>query len=112
MLQQPNLFSSELPPGSGGPEPEPAPKLQQPAPLWLQRFEFFLRIAVRLYLGVFVIVLPWWPRFWDENPLFQLSPHLGDLATHGAVRGIVSGLGLLNLWIGFQEAIHYRELER
>ncbi len=97
MLQQPNLFSSELPTGPAEPEPKPLPNLQQPAPLWLQRLELFLCIDVRLYLGVFVLVLPWWPRFWDENPIFHLLPQFGDFATHGAVRGIVSGFGLLNL---------------
>ena len=112
MLHQPNLFSTEAPSGPAEPEPKPLPKLQQPAPLWLQRLELFLRVAVRLYLGVFVVVLPWWPRFWDDNPLFHLFPPLGDFATHGAVRGIVSGFGLLNLWIAFHEAVHYRESEK
>ncbi len=79
MLQQPNLFSSELPSGPADPEPQPLPKLQQPAPIWLQRLELFLRVAVRLYLGIFVLVLPWWPRFWDDNPLFHLLPPLGEL---------------------------------
>jgi hypothetical protein len=112
MLHQPNLFSSELPPGPAEPEPKPLPKLEQPAPLWLLRLELFLRVAVRLYLGVFVLVLPWWPRFWDDNPLFQMLPQLGELATYGAARGIVSGLGLLNLWVAFQEAVRYREPDR
>ena len=112
MLQQPNLFSTELPTGPAEPEHQPLPKLQQPAPIWLQRLELFLRVAVRLYLGIFVLVLPWWSRFWDDNPLFHLSPQLGNFATLGAVRGIVSGFGLLNLWIAFHEAVHYRESER
>jgi hypothetical protein len=112
MLHQPNLFSSEAPSGPADPEPKPLPKLQQAAPVWLRRLELFMRVAVRLYLGVFVLVLPWWPRFWDENPLFQLLPRLGELATYGSVRGIVSGFGLLNLWIAFHEAIHYCESDR
>ncbi len=112
MLQQPNLFSSELPTGPAESEHQPLPKLQQPAPIWLQRLELFLRVAVRLYLGIFVLVLPWWPRFWDDNPLFHLSPQFGDFATLGAVRGIVSGFGLLNLWIAFHEAVRYRESEK
>ncbi len=112
MLHQPNLFSSEAPDGSADREPKPLPALHQPAPVWLQRLELFLRVAVRLYLGIFVLVLPWWPRFWDENPVFQILPRLGEFATYGSVRGIVSGFGLLNLWIAFREAIHYRELDR
>jgi hypothetical protein len=27
---------------------------------------------------------------------------------YGAVRGMVSGLGLLNLWIAIVEAVHFR----
>jgi len=112
MLHQPNLFSSEVPSGSADPEPQPVPKMQQPAPLWLLRLELFLRVAVRLYLGIFVLLLPWWPRFWDDNPVFRLLPRLGEFATYGSVRGIVSGFGLLNLWIALQEAIHYRESDK
>ena len=108
MLHQPNLFSPET---SSGPA-EPQPKLHQPAPLWLQRLELFLRIAVRLYVGVFVLFLPWWPRFWDDNPLFRLLPKLGEWAMYGSVRGIISGFGLLNLWIALHEAIHYRDSDR
>jgi hypothetical protein len=109
MLHQPNLFSTDAPNGSANAEPKPLAKLEQPAPIWLQRLELFLRVAVRLYLGMFVLVLPWWPRFWDDNPAFLLLPRLGELATYGSIRGIVSGIGLLNLWIAFHEAVHYRE---
>ena len=112
MLHQPNLFSSEASSGSVEPEPKPVGKLHLPAPLWLQRLELFLRVAVRLYLGIFVLVLPWWPRFWDDNPVFRVLPRLGELATYGSVRGVVSGFGLLNLWIAFHEAIHYREADK
>jgi hypothetical protein len=41
-----------------------------------------------------------------------MLPRLGEIATYGSVRGVVSGFGLLNLWIAFYEAIHYREVER
>jgi hypothetical protein len=34
---------------------------------------------------------------------------LGHIATNGAVRGIVSGIGLLNLWVAFQDAIRHRD---
>jgi hypothetical protein len=36
-------------------------------------------------------------------------PALGIFAAHGAVRGLVSGLGLLNLWIAFQDALRHRD---
>jgi hypothetical protein len=45
--------------------------------------------------------------FWDQNPLFVQFPALGIYAASGIVRGLVSGLGLLNLWIAFQDALRH-----
>jgi hypothetical protein len=47
--------------------------------------------------------------FWEQNPLFAQLPALSAFAANGAVRGVVSGLGILNLWIAFQDALHYRD---
>jgi len=33
---------------------------------------------------------------------------LSIYAANGAVRGIISGLGLLNIWIALQDAIRHR----
>jgi hypothetical protein len=46
--------------------------------------------------------------FWDQNPLFVQFPTLSIYAANGAVRGIISGLGLLNLWIALKDAIRHR----
>lgn len=77
-------------------------------PIWLQRFELFLRVVVRLYVGVLVLLLPW-THLWGDNRLLNFYPWLTDVASNGVVRGIVSGLGLLNLWVAISDAIHYRE---
>jgi hypothetical protein len=45
--------------------------------------------------------------FWDQNPIFLQFPTLSNYAAHGAVRGLVSGLGLLNLWFAFRDAIRH-----
>jgi hypothetical protein len=74
-------------------------------PYWLQQAERFLRVIVRLYLGLLVCCAPWYPAAWDNNPLFASSPWLVAFISHGAVRGVVSGLGLLNLWIAIREAL-------
>jgi hypothetical protein len=93
-------------------------------PRWLERLELSLRVILRIFIGLFVCFLPWLGQIvvhfplvliflpgarmlWDQNPIFQLFPALGDFATLGAVRGIVSGLGLLNIWIAFQDAIRH-----
>ena len=77
----------------------------QRIPYWLQQTERFLRVIVRIYIGLGVCFTPWIPLFWDANPLFSQSPGLLHFISYGAVRGVVSGLGLLNLWIALHDAL-------
>jgi len=85
-----------------GSNPHQAP---QRIPSWLRQAERFLRVIVRMYLGLLVCCAPWYPPAWDNNPLFASSPWLMTFVTYGAVRGIVSGLGILNLWIAVRDAL-------
>jgi hypothetical protein len=78
-------------------------------PRWLERSELFLRVLLRMYIGLAVCYAPWSHMFWDQNPLFLRFPTLAVYAAHGAVRGIISGLGLLNLWIAFRDAVRHRD---
>lgn len=107
MSQQPSLFPAP-------PSPQP-PRGQRPGerrpgavPAWLEYLELSVRVIVRLYLGLILVVLPW-THFWSDNRLLLMVPHLSFLVLNGATRGIVSGLGLLNIWIGLQDAIHFRQ---
>ncbi|HEV2137164.1 MAG TPA: hypothetical protein VGR47_23295 [Terracidiphilus sp.] len=121
MFQQPESISTSLA-TSPAPVPEPSngsapavgegPQQSETTPRiprWLERLELVLRVMLRMYIGLFICYAPWSPMFWDQNPLFQQFPTLSAIAANGAVRGLVSGLGLLNLWIAFQDAVHYRE---
>jgi hypothetical protein len=90
----------------GGAGQKPAP---QRIPRWLERSELFLRVVLRMYIGVAVCYAPWSRLFWDQNPLFVQYPTLSIYAANGAVRGIISGLGLLNLWIAFHDAFRHRD---
>ena len=67
--------------------------------------EFLLTITVRIFIGVIVLVLPW-SSLWDSNHLVQAFPHLATVLSYGAARGIVSGIGLLNLWIAVDDTLH------
>jgi hypothetical protein len=90
--------------------PQQAPQhAPQRIPRWLERAELFLRVLLRMYIGIAVCYLPWSKMFWDQNPLFAQFPSLGVFAANGAVRGLVSGLGLLNLWIAFHDALRHRD---
>lgn len=86
-----------------------SPPPPQRIPRWLVRFELFLRVMLRIYIGLAVCYAPWSPTFWDQNPIFVQFPTLSIYAANGAVRGIVSGLGLLNLWIALFEAFRHRD---
>ena len=122
MPQQPELSSPPLPaspaqqPGlalasdaTAGPALGATPGKHGPQriPRWLERAELFLRVLLRMYIGLAVCYAPWSKLFWDQNPIFLQFPTLSVYAAHGAVRGLVSGLGLLNLWIAFHDAIRH-----
>ena len=81
----------------------------QRIPHWLERAELFLRVLLRMYIGIAVAYAPWSHLFWDQNPLFAQFPTLSVYAAHGAVRGLITGLGLLNLWIAFRDAVRHRD---
>jgi hypothetical protein len=86
-----------------------APRGPQRIPRWLERIELFLRVMLRMYIGLAVCYAPWSPVFWDQNPIFTHFPAISTYAANGAVRGLVSGLGLLNLWIALRDAARYRD---
>ena len=87
----------------------PEASRSQAAPLWLQRLSLFILVVFCVYLGVIVAVLPWWTSLWDHNLLLQAHPRIWAVLRLGFVRGIISGLGLLDVWIGISEAVHYRD---
>lgn len=79
------------------------------APVWLQRLSLLVLVLFCVYLGVLVMILPWWTRVWDHNLFISSHPVLAAVLHNGAMRGFISGLGLLDIWIGISEAIHYRD---
>ncbi len=76
--------------------------------LWLRRGGVLVFVFVCATLGVMLIILPWRPE-WTENPLLFSYPTLRAVISSGFARGAATGLGVLNVWIGFGEAIQYRE---
>jgi hypothetical protein len=76
--------------------------------VWLWRIRALLFVTLCATFGVLLIILPWTPK-WTDNPLLLMHPGLRDFVSNGFVRGIASGLGILDLWLGFWEAIHYHE---
>lgn len=90
---------------AGAPDPEPAP-------VWLQRMSLVVLVLFCFYIGALLTVLPWSPRFWDGNGWLRAHPGLYAVLMQGWVRGILSGFGLLDIWIGISEVLHYRDFRR
>jgi hypothetical protein len=59
-------------------------------------------------VGLLLFLLPW-TRYWQENHYLMTLPAIAPLLNSGVTRGIISGLGLIDIWIGISEIIHYRE---
>jgi hypothetical protein len=78
------------------------------ARLWMRRVGVLLFVFLCATLGVMLMIVPWRPE-WSDNPLLVPYPALRDLVGSGFTRGVVTGLGLVNVWIGFWEALRYRE---
>ena len=115
MTQQPSLFPQESPATNQAPNPDQPPggrrgQSSQQIPAWLLYLELLVRVVVCISVGLILMVLPWTP-LWASNPLLQHSPRLAYIAVSGVTRGIVSGMGLLDIWIGISDAIHYKEAE-
>jgi hypothetical protein len=77
--------------------------------LWLHRITVLMFVFVCAVVGVLLVIFPWRPE-WTDNRLLLTYPGLRAFVANGFVRGICSGLGLLDIWIGFWEAIHYSEV--
>ncbi|MGA8865849.1 MAG: hypothetical protein WB510_02725, partial [Candidatus Sulfotelmatobacter sp.] len=91
-------------------DPSPSPMAQKHSglQLWLHRTSVFLFILISAVAGVLLVILPWTPE-WTDNYLLLAFPWLRDFVASGFFRGLCSGLGLLDIWIGFWEALHYHE---
>ena len=109
-MMPPTPKAVPTPPPSEPATPSARPVLVEQARTthWLHRADLFLRVMVRLYLGLILCFLPW-TRLWTFNRFFVYYASVAHVMQSGAVRGIVSGLGLLNLWLAISEAIHYKE---
>ncbi len=111
-MTDPKLPVETSPAASG--QPAPGPKAVAVSPghsglqLWVHRASVFLFVLISAVAGVLLVILPWTPE-WTDNYLLISFPWLRTLVSAGFFRGLCSGLGLLDIWIGFWEALHYHE---
>jgi hypothetical protein len=87
------------------------------------RLSVIFYIILCLEIGIVLTVLPWVPHGWlglsdwGNNYFLLLAAHKAGYGVQrfvasGWVRGAVSGIGILNLGMGFWELINFRQTVR
>jgi len=87
-------------------EPRALPSDQRPIG-WTQRIWALIKFLFCFEIGLFLVVFPWL-QTWDVNWFAASTPTLHAIWVNAFFRGAVSGLGLLNVWIGFTELFRLR----
>lgn len=97
------------------PEPQPRPQQQPSAepsapPSWFEKLSYVLYILMSIEVGIFLLVYPWLGNLWSQNFFFQLIPEWRPLFMNNYFRGAISGLGVLNLYIGAWHTLNLRRV--
>ena len=65
-------------------------------------FRRLLLVAYFLEVGLLLVLVPW-SAFWGRNYFVTMYPSLLFVLNNNFVRGAVSGLGVVNLLMGFYD---------
>jgi hypothetical protein len=100
MNEEPSLSSAPL----------PAPAGPNAGPKWFSRLSSVLFVVFCFELGLFLLIYPW-TEAWTENYFSAAVPDSAvtvwrEFWNNPYVRGAVSGLGLVNIWIAIAEVFH------
>lgn len=68
----------------------------------IQRLGRILLVVYFLETGLVLMVAPW-STFWERNWLVEISPLVDGVMRRSAVRGAVSGVGVVNVCAGLLE---------
>jgi len=75
----------------------------------LARLLLFTFILFCCELGIFLLLLPW-SGLWERNYFLFRFPELGPYLLNHYLRGLLSGLGLVDLGIGLWYVAHFGEI--
>ncbi|MBI1789842.1 MAG: hypothetical protein HYR60_20115 [Acidobacteria bacterium] len=97
-------------PQSTTPRVEPAAPRSR-AYRWYHKLFALTFIVFCLEIGVVLLILPW-SEYWDENYLSSLTQQWRGLWDNAYLRGAVSGLGIVNIYISVSELFGLRRFRR
>jgi len=97
-------------PAADQPEPGPVP-VARPDFRWYHKMFAVLFITFCLEVGFFLLIFPWTDS-WDRNYFAGFAPKWSAYWNNLYVRGAVSGLGVVNLYISFVEVFRLRRFAK
>src|SRR5689334_636495 len=89
---------SGSPAGSATEESRSAQRHPTRFELWLHRASVLMFVFLCASSGVLLVIMPWRPE-WTDNHFLLAYPWLRAFIANGFVRGVCSGLGILDIWI-------------
>jgi len=86
----------------------PPPRKPSRWEVWRNRLFLGEYVLVCLVIGIILIATPWTP-LWTNNSLLAGFPRLRAALMNDFVRGLVSGLGVADIFLGVAELVGYSE---
>lgn len=99
------------PPGS---EEQTFPRtevVERPRYRWYHKTAGVLFVAFCLAVGLFLLIFPW-TEGWDSNYFSTFIPEWHQYWDNLYVRGAISGIGVVNLYISFVEMFRLRRFSK
>jgi hypothetical protein len=101
-----------VPPMVDTPTPTPVPfPRPDPQPRWFHKLMAVLFITFCLEIGIFLLVFPW-TEYWESNYFSALVPQWHAYWDNLYVRGAISGIGVMNLYISLVEIFRLRRFSK
>ena len=92
-------------------EPIAVPAPEAPRYRWYHIAAALIFIVFCMELGIFLVVFPW-SDFWESSFFSSLAPRWHMYWDNAYLRGAVSGLGVLNVYIALVEIFRLRRFAR
>jgi hypothetical protein len=107
MPSEPQVPHSTFPDDESSGQPAGPVALGRPAYRWYHKLSAVLLAIFYLEIGLFLLIFPWTP-YWESNYFGGLIPQWHFYWDNMYIRGAVSGLGVVNLYIFILELYRLR----
>jgi hypothetical protein len=98
----------QIPVGETIPGPTP---VERRSYHWYQKLLAVLFVTFCLEIGLFLVIFPW-TEYWGGNSFSTLLPEWRQYWQNAYMRGAISGLGVVNLYIAAVEIFRLRRFAK